>query len=248
MGDFIMKENKYNEKTFFEKYSQMSRSKQGLAGAGEWKTLEPLLPDFRGKVVLDLGCGYGWHCIYAAEHGAKQVIGIDISDRMLAVAREKTHFEQVEYRCTAIEDTQFEESSFDVVLSSLALHYIESFDMVAKQVSRFLKPGGTFLFSCEHPVFTAEGSQQWVTNPDGSIAHFPVDNYYYEGKRTANFLGESVTKYHRTLTTYLMGLLNNGFEITAVAEPMPPEDMLDLPGMKDEMRRPMMLIVRAVKK
>lgn len=243
-----MKENKYNEKTFFEKYSQMSRSKQGLAGAGEWKTLEPLLPDFRGKTVLDLGCGYGWHCIYAAEHGAKHIIGIDISDRMLAVAREKTHFEQVEYRCTAIEDAQFEESSFDVVLSSLALHYIESFDMVAKQVSLFLKPGGTFLFSCEHPVFTAEGSQQWVTNPDGSIAHFPVDNYYYEGKRTANFLGESVTKYHRTLTTYLMGLLNNGFEITAVAEPMPPEDMLDLPGMKDEMRRPMMLIVRAVKK
>ena len=128
-----MKENKYNEKTFFEKYSQMSRSNQGLAGAGEWKTLEPLLPDFRGKAVLDLGCGYGWHCIYAAEHGAKQVIGIDISDRMLAVAREKTHFEQVEYRCTAIEDAQFEENSFDIVLSSLALHYIESFDMVAKR-------------------------------------------------------------------------------------------------------------------
>lgn len=73
--------------------------------------------------MLDLGCGYGWHCIYAAEHGAKQVIGIDISDRMLAVAQEKTHFEQVEYRCTAIEDAQFEENSFDVVLSSLALHY-----------------------------------------------------------------------------------------------------------------------------
>ena len=45
-----------------------------------------------------------------------------------------------------------------------------------------------------------------------------------------------------------MGLLNDGLEISTVAEPMPPEDMLDLPGMKDEMRRPMMLIVRAVKK
>lgn len=243
-----MKENRYNDSTFFEKYSQMSRSTQGLSGAGEWKTLKPLLPDFRGKTVLDLGCGYGWHCIYAAEHAADKVIGIDISEKMLHVAKEKTHFDNVEYHCTAIEDAVFEENSFDIVLSSLALHYIESFDMVAKHVHRFLKKGGTFIFSCEHPIFTAEGSQDWARNPDGSIAHFPVDNYYYEGKRTANFLGEKVIKYHHTITTYLMGLLNNGFEITAVVEPMPPEDMMDIPGMKDEMRRPMMLIVRAVKK
>ena len=46
-----MKENKYNEAVFFEKYSQMNRSKQGLSGAGEWKTLEPLLPCFEGKSV-----------------------------------------------------------------------------------------------------------------------------------------------------------------------------------------------------
>ena len=77
----------------------------------------------------------------------------------------------------------------DLWKGQIPVSYTHLFDMVAKQVSRFLKPGGTFLFSCEHPVFTSEGSQQWVTNPDGSIAHFPVDNYYYEGKRTANFLG-----------------------------------------------------------
>src|SRR5699024_7216769 len=107
MGGFIMKENKYNEAVFFEKYSQMNRSKQGLSGAGEWKTLEPLLPCFEGKSVLDLGCGYGWHCIYAAEHGARHVLGIDLSDKMLAVAKEKTQFNNVEYRCAAIEDVQF---------------------------------------------------------------------------------------------------------------------------------------------
>ena len=50
-----------------------------------------------------------------------------------------------------------------------------------------------------------------------------------------------------TVPTYLMGLLQNGFAITAVAEPMPPREMWDIPGMKDEMRRPMMLIIRAVK-
>ena len=242
-----MKENKYNEAVFFEKYSQMNRSKQGLSGAGEWKTLEPLLPCFEGKSVLDLGCGYGWHCIYAAEHGARHVLGNDLSDKMLAVAKEKTQFNNVEYRCAAIEDVQFPQDSFDIVLSSLALHYVPSFEQVAKQVYQILKPGGTFLFSCEHPIFTAQGSQDWIYRPDGSIDHFPVDNYFYQGKRTAVFLGEQVTKYHRTLTSYLMGLLNNGFQITAVVEPEPPEEMMDLPGMKDELRRPMMLIVRAVK-
>ena len=54
-----MKENKYDDNIFFQKYSQMSRSQQGLAGAGEWETLRKLLPDFKDKRVLDLGCGIG---------------------------------------------------------------------------------------------------------------------------------------------------------------------------------------------
>lgn len=54
-----MKENKYDQDSFFQKYSQMSRSQQGLEGAGEWHELEKLLPDFTNQRVLDLGCGYG---------------------------------------------------------------------------------------------------------------------------------------------------------------------------------------------
>ena len=74
-----------------------------------------------------------------------------------------------------------------------------------------------------------------------------MDNYYYEGKRNAVFLGEPVIKYHRTLTTYISTLIKKGFAIMDVQEPQPPEEMLDLPGMRDEMRRPMMLIVSARK-
>ena len=77
-----MKENKYDDNIFFQKYSQMSRSQQGLAGAGEWETLRKLLPDFKDKRVLDLGCGYGWHCIYAMEHDTcslKHILQRDIS-------------------------------------------------------------------------------------------------------------------------------------------------------------------------
>ena len=69
-----MKENKYDNENFFIKYSQMERSKKGLQGAGEWHELKKILPDFQDKTVLDLGCGYGWHCKYAIDNGAKYVL------------------------------------------------------------------------------------------------------------------------------------------------------------------------------
>ena len=87
-----MKENRYDDPVFFRKYSEMARSRLGLEGAGEWKTLRPMLPDFTGKRVLDLGCGYGWHAFYAAENGAERVLGVDLSEKMLAVARGKNTF------------------------------------------------------------------------------------------------------------------------------------------------------------
>ena len=46
-----MKENKYDDPVFFEKYSEMDRSRLGLKGAGEWETLQKLLPDFQGKKI-----------------------------------------------------------------------------------------------------------------------------------------------------------------------------------------------------
>ncbi len=246
-GDW-MKENRYDDQVFFQKYSQMSRSQQGLEGAGEWQTLRRLLPDFNGKRVLDLGCGYGWHCIYAAEHGASSVTGLDISEKMLAVAHKKTHYPQVQYLHMAVEDFDYPAERYDVVLSSLALHYVASFEEVARRVYRCLTPGGVFVFSVEHPVFTAYGSQDWYYDGQGNILHFPVDHYFLEGQREAVFLGEKVLKYHKTLTTYLEGLLSTGFVINHVVEPQPPAEMLDtVAGMRDELRRPMMLLVRAQK-
>lgn len=243
-----MKENRYDNEEFFRKYSEMNRSILGLKGAGEWKALEKILPDFSGKTVLDLGCGYGWHCRYAAEHGASRVLGIDISRRMLETAKEKNSAGQIEYCQAAMEDLSFPDGSFDIVFSSLAFHYVKDFEPLAASISRWLTPGGSFVFSVEHPVFTAYGSQDWYYDENGNILHFPVDRYYYEGERQAIFLGERVTKYHRTLTTYLSALLDNGFELRRVVEPQPPEEMMDIPGMQDEMRRPMMLLVGAVKR
>lgn len=243
-----MKENKYDEERFFKKYSQMPRSQKGLEAASEWHVLEKMMPDCCGKRVLDLGCGYGWHCRYAIEHGAISCTGIDLSEKMLHMAHKKNGSLWTNYRRIAIEDFEFEPDSFDVVISSLAFHYLESFDDICQKVWRCLTPGGHFVFSVEHPVFTAHGSQEWIVNDNGRPSHWPVDRYFTEGKRKASFLGSKVTKFHKTLTTYVNGLIRAGFTITGLVEPQPDETTLEtVPGMKNELRRPMMLIVSAVK-
>lgn len=243
-----MKENKYDDKIFFDKYSQMDRSIKGLAGAGEWHALKKMLPCFTGKRFLDLGCGFGWHCAYAVENGAVSAVGVDISANMLERARRENGLEKITYLCMPIEDVAFPAASFDIVLSSLALHYVESFSDICARVHRMLSPGGTFVFSVEHPIFTAQGAEDWYYDEDGSILHWPVDHYFTEGRRNANFLGEQVLKYHKTLTTYVNTLLLAGFELNGLVEPEPDAGMLGLPGMKDELRRPMMLLVSAVKR
>jgi len=237
----------YNNPDFFQKYSQMSRSVKGLEGAGEWQSLEKMLPNFSGLNVLDLGCGFGWHCQYAFEHDAKSIIGVDVSQRMLDVALKNTSH-KIKYLCQSIDDLNFSESSFDAVISSLALHYLESVSEIFRNVYSWLSSGGTFVFSVEHPTFSAYGTQDWYRNTDGEILHFPVDRYFDEGKRESIFLGTQVLKYHRTLTTYLSSLLSSGFEITGVVEPQPPQHLLEsVSGMKNELRRPMMLLVSARK-
>ncbi|NLO84985.1 MAG: class I SAM-dependent methyltransferase [Clostridiales bacterium] len=243
-----MKENRYDDEKFFEQYARFPRSVEGLSAAGEWHQLQKMLPDFAGKRVLDIGCGFGWHCAYAKEHGAAYVLGTDISERMLSVAKEKTAALGIEYQKLAMEDIDFEADSFDVVISSLALHYTPDFGDVCRRVNRCLTQSGNFVFSCEHPVFTAQGTQDWYYDAEGKIMHWPVDDYFVEGKRESIFLGEKVVKFHKTLTTYLNTLLEEGFAINKIVEPEPAEHLLDaVPGMRDELRRPMMLLVAATK-
>lgn len=232
--------NKYDDPAFFEAYAQMSRSQQGLPGAGEWHQLQPLFPPLAGRTVLDLGCGYGWHCRYAAEQGAASVLGIDQSHRMIAEARRRNAAAGVEYRVWGLEDYDYPAAQYDLVISNLVLHYVADLDAVYARIRQTLRPGGVFLLNIEHPTFTAGVGQQF-----DAAGRWPVDDYYYPGPRETEFLGHRVQKYHHTLTQILNGLLRCGFCLEAVEEAMPPEEWRE--AMPEEMRRPMMLLVRAKK-
>jgi 2-polyprenyl-3-methyl-5-hydroxy-6-metoxy-1,4-benzoquinol methylase len=85
-----MTQNIYDQEGFFAGYSQLPRSVHGLDGAPEWPTLRALLPDLNGLRVADLGCGFGWFCRYARQQGAASVLGLDVSEKMLARAKAET--------------------------------------------------------------------------------------------------------------------------------------------------------------
>lgn len=240
--------NEYDNEYFFNEYANMARSREGLRAAGEWHQLKPLFPPLQGKSVLDLGCGYGWHCKFAAEQGAAQILGLDLSKKMIAEAQKRNSDSFIHYRLCGIEKYEYPENTWDCVVSNLALHYIKDLDSVFQNVHKTLKKDGIFLFNIEHPCFTAGVNQDWIYADDGTPQYWPIDNYFIPGKRPTRFLGCDVEKQHHTLAQILMGLLNHGFELTAVEEAQPSEEMMEFPGMKDELRRPMMLLVKAVKK
>jgi len=243
-----MKQNKYDDPEFFAKYSMMPRSTGGLDNAGEWHAFRALLPDLGNKRLLDLGCGFGWHCRYARQQQAESVVGVDLSEKMLTHARELTDDPRIEYRRSAIEDIDFPAYEFDVVISSLALHYVQHFDHVCRKVHHCLADGGAFVFSVEHPVFTALASQQWCLGPQGERLHWPVDDYQKEGPRHTQWMADDVIKYHRTVATYVNTLIHSGFRIVKLSEPEPaPEMLAKHPDMEDECRRPLFLLIAAAK-
>lgn len=244
-----MKPAIYDDPEFFARYSALDRSIHGLEAAGEWHAFRALLPNLQDKRVLDLGCGFGWHCRYARLQQARSVVGIDLSEKMLARVREMTNDPRVEYRQLAIEHIGYLSEEFDVIISSLALHYVERFDLVCRNVFHSVAPNGTLVFSVEHPMFTAVEAQDWHYGPNGERLHWPVDDYLREGVRHTAWLAEDVVKYHRTISTYTNELIDAGFSIARIVEPAPPAEMLaERPDYQDELRRPMFLLFTAVKR
>jgi ubiquinone/menaquinone biosynthesis C-methylase UbiE len=238
-------QNIYDNDEFFAGYSRLRRSIEGLDGAPEWPALRALLPELRGLEVLDLGCGFGWFCRWARQQGAADVLGVDISEKMLTRAKAATEDGSITYIQADMEQIELPADSLDLVYSSLALHYVENLSRLMSQVYRALVPGGSLVFSVEHPIFTAPSEPQWCPASDGRRT-WPVDHYLEEGPRSTDWLAEGVIKQHRTLATYMNMLIRLGFSISHVDEWGPTEEQIAAqPNWADERQRPPFLLVAA---
>jgi SAM-dependent methyltransferase len=240
-----MAQNIYDRPDFFDAYSRLRRSVEGLNGAAEWPAMRALLPDPRGLDIVDLGCGYGWFCRWAREQGATRILGLDVSERMLERAKSDGADQAIVYQRADLDQLTLPEARFDLAYSSLALHYLEDIARLFAEIRRALRPGGCFVFSIEHPIFTAPLRQGWSTTGDGR-RNWPIDSYFVEGARTTHWLADGVVKQHRTLGTTFRRLIEAGFAVDHLEEFCPTRDQIAAnPEMAEEIDRPTFLLVRA---
>jgi SAM-dependent methyltransferase len=239
-----MTQNIYDDPEFHAAYSRLRRSVEGLDGAPEWPALRALLPELRGRRVVDLGCGYGWFCRWAQEQGAGRVLGLDVSEKMLAQAR-ATSDAAIDYAAADLETLDLPAAAFDLAYSSLAFHYIKELGALFATVQRALVPGGRLVFSMEHPLYMAPSHPDWIDGPDGRKV-WPLDGYLVEGPRTTDWLAPGVVKHHRTLGTTLNLLIAAGFTIRHVEEWVPSDEQFAAnPQWALERDRPMFVLIAA---
>lgn len=240
-----MPQNIYDDEEFFVGYSGLRRSVEGLDGAPEWPTLRSMLPAMVGLRVVDLGCGFGWFARWAAEAGAATVLGIDLSEKMLARAAASTDDPRITYQRCDLDEINLAPAAFDVAYSSLTLHYLADLDRLMSMIHRSLVSGGVFVFSAEHPMYTAPSRPQFVADETGHVL-WPVDQYLIEGRRTTDWLAPGVEKYHRTIESYVRCIREAGFVLEKLCEWGPTDEQIaDRPEWAVEVERPQFMLVAA---
>ena len=245
----MSQQNIYDNETFFEGYKKLRENEVNANNLFEIPALFSMMPDLKDKTILDLGCGFGEHCKRFVESGAKKVVGIDISEKMLEIAKQENADSKITYINMPMENISQLKEKFDVVISSLAFHYVEDFAGVVKNIFDLLNEDGIFLFSQENPLCTCfSGGNRWTKDENGNKLYINLSNYGIEGERESSWFVDNVKKYHRTFSSIINTLIETGFIIEKMIEPLPTEDLLKkYPDYKDLFHKPDFLLVKVRK-
>lgn len=251
-----MPNNFYDVDVFFDNYKQLRADKYNANDNIEKPCFIKLLPKLKNKRVLDLGCGMGGY-ILEFMTDAEHIDAVDVSAKMIGIFREevcKRSLKNINIFNCSIEDYIYPRNHYDVVISTLVFHYIDDLDQLFKAISTSLKKDGLFVFSVEHPVLTANKNIGWDNNigweidSNNNYMHWKLDDYFETGKRSYEWLGIPVVKYHRTLEDFVRLLNDNKFQITDILEPRPNQQDRALGKEIDgHYRRPIFLIFSAKK-
>ncbi len=249
-----MRQNVYDNETFSKGYDQMRSKMKGTSANDviEIPIFRKMMPDVKNKKILDLGCGYGENDLYFKEQGASYVLGTDISTHMIKIANEKNKIDGVEYRELAMEDIYSLNEKFDIVISSLAFHYVSDFDGLVKNIYNVLTDDGILVFSQEHPISAClhlvDGLERNRITLNGK-EYTLVADYNRYGLRENPWNGVKVKKYFRNFAIIINTLVQNGFVIDELNECEPNDEMIEKnTKYVNQFDSPYFLFIRAHKK
>lgn len=198
-----------------------------------------LLPEVRGKRVLDAGCGPGVYAEWLADKGAG-VVAFDVSKKMVRLAKERLGAKARVLRADLGQPLDFlGAETFDLVLSALALDYVRDWEAVFAEFYRVLRRGGHLVFSAGHPF--------------ADFMIFGEGNYFRTEAVDLEFTGFGrpvrVPSYRRPLGAVIEPLLEAGFVLERLLEPTPTQqfERADPENYEKLSRMPGFLCVRAAK-
>ena len=217
-----MDQNIYDNEEFFKGYQELRSNMTKVSSNDliEIPQFFELIGDVRNKTILDMGCGTGGQDRRLIEMGAKKVLGIDISEKMIEVAKKDTDSDKITYKLLSMSNLEEITEKFDIVISSLAIHYVEDYDLLCKKVYNLLNDGGYFIFSHMHPmesaiIFKGFEDRSVVINDK---KYFLISDYNNEGKREIHWFIDGVVMYHRNMSHLVNGLIDAGFKIERLNE------------------------------
>jgi SAM-dependent methyltransferase len=206
-----------------------------------------------GARSCDLCCGEGYVGRYLMTRGAREVVGIDLSSELIAVARRRAGAAGPVYR---VDDAQalgsVADGAFDVVVSQLAMMDVADHRKMFAAVRRVLVAGGAFVFSVLHPCFEGRpfhirDAPPFVLDEAGQPIAYAVRRYASEGFWDSG--GDGVRgrmgAYHRSLSTYINDLLAAGFALERLEEPLAGGDASQV-GLFAEIPTVLVVAARAV--
>ncbi|MFI7132970.1 class I SAM-dependent methyltransferase [Nonomuraea sp. NPDC050153] len=202
------------------------------------------LGEVTGLRVLDLGCGDAAIGQVVLDAGCRSYLGLDGSAAMVEAGNAALCGTAGRVEMVDIEDFSAPPSSFDLIVSRLAFHYVEDIEPVLASCLECLSPGGRIIFTVVHPVLTSHDP-----GVRGKRTSWVVDDYFLQGPREREWMGGTVTWFHRTIEDYVSLLTKSGFSLTSLRECAPYEDRFN--GDADELARrrrvPLFLLLAAMR-